>query len=48
VAQPFRLSNAESGLRSRPPEWGEHTDEILQSFGYSPEEIEGFRARGFV
>jgi formyl-CoA transferase len=48
VAQPFRLSNAASGLRSRPPEWGEHTDEILQSFGYSAEEIAGFRARGVV
>ncbi len=48
VGQPFRLSNAESGVRRRPPEWGEHTDEILGSLGYSREEVAGFRERGVI
>jgi crotonobetainyl-CoA:carnitine CoA-transferase CaiB-like acyl-CoA transferase len=48
VAQPFRLSEGESGLRTRPPEWGEHTDEILLSLGYSDEDIAGFRQRGVI
>jgi len=48
VGQPFRLSNAESGVRRRPPEWGEHTDEILESLGYSRAEIAGFRERGVI
>jgi len=48
VAQPFRLSEGESGLRTRPPEWGEHTDEILLSLGYSREDVAGFRQRRVV
>jgi crotonobetainyl-CoA:carnitine CoA-transferase CaiB-like acyl-CoA transferase len=48
VGQPFRLSNAQSGVRMRPPEWGEHTDEILGSLGYSRDEIAGFRERGVI
>jgi crotonobetainyl-CoA:carnitine CoA-transferase CaiB-like acyl-CoA transferase len=48
VGQPFRLSNADSGVRRRPPEWGEHTDEILGSLGYSREVIAGFRERGVI
>ncbi len=48
VGQPFRLSQAESGVRLRPPEHGEHTDEILASFGYTSEEIAGLRERGVV
>ncbi len=48
VGQPFRLSQAESGVKRRPPEHGEHTDEILTSLGYMPAEIAGFRERGVV
>jgi crotonobetainyl-CoA:carnitine CoA-transferase CaiB-like acyl-CoA transferase len=48
VAQPFRLSDADSKVRLRPPEHGEHTDEILASLGYTPEEVTGLRARGVV
>jgi crotonobetainyl-CoA:carnitine CoA-transferase CaiB-like acyl-CoA transferase len=39
VGQPFRLSAAESGVRLRPPEHGEHTDDILATLGYSAEAI---------
>src|SRR5579862_1607102 len=45
VAQPVRLSRTKSEVRLRPPEWGEHTDEILGSLGYSSVEIADFRER---
>jgi crotonobetainyl-CoA:carnitine CoA-transferase CaiB-like acyl-CoA transferase len=48
VAQPFHLSDAESGLRARPPEYGEHTDQILASLGYSADDIAGLRQRGVI
>jgi crotonobetainyl-CoA:carnitine CoA-transferase CaiB-like acyl-CoA transferase len=48
VGQPFRLSEARSALRRRPPEHGEHTDEILAFLGYSAEDIAGLRERGVV
>jgi formyl-CoA transferase len=48
VAQPFRLSRAESGVRLRPPEHGEHTEEILASLGYSNEEIAALRESSVI
>ena len=48
VGQPFRLSGAESGVRLRPPEHGEHTDEILGTLGYTTEAIADLRERGIV
>ena len=48
VGQPFRLSGTESGVRLRPPEHGEHTDEILATLGYTAEAITGLRERGVV
>jgi crotonobetainyl-CoA:carnitine CoA-transferase CaiB-like acyl-CoA transferase len=43
VAQPVHLSANVSSMRRRPPERGEHTDEILQSLGYAAEEVVGLR-----
>jgi crotonobetainyl-CoA:carnitine CoA-transferase CaiB-like acyl-CoA transferase len=48
VAQPMRLSRTGSEVHSRPPECGEHTVEILESLGYSAEEIAGLRHREIV
>jgi crotonobetainyl-CoA:carnitine CoA-transferase CaiB-like acyl-CoA transferase len=48
VAQPVRLSRTPSEIRSRPPEYGEHTSEILASLGYSEEDIAGLRRRRIV
>ncbi len=48
VAQPIRLSRTDSDLRLRPPECGEHTDEILRSIGYAQEEIADLRTRKVV
>jgi formyl-CoA transferase len=46
--QPMTLSRTPSKLQRRTPEFGEHTDELLAEFGYTAEDIKGFRARGSV
>jgi len=48
VAQGVRLSRTPSQVRVRPPELGEHTDEILGSFGYTVKQIADWRARGII
>jgi crotonobetainyl-CoA:carnitine CoA-transferase CaiB-like acyl-CoA transferase len=48
LAQPVRLSRTPSKGTVRPPEIGEHTDEILKEFGYSDADIAGLRARGVI
>ncbi|MEQ1947969.1 MAG: CoA transferase [Bryobacteraceae bacterium] len=48
VSQPMNLSDSEAPLRMRPPEWGEHTDDVLSSLGYSPEAIADLKKRGVV
>ena len=41
--QPVRLSRTPSKLTTRTPEFGEHTDEILGEFGFTPAEIKQYR-----
>jgi len=48
VAQAVRLSRTPHELRRRPPEPGEHTDEILGSLGLGPAEIADLRSRQIV
>jgi crotonobetainyl-CoA:carnitine CoA-transferase CaiB-like acyl-CoA transferase len=48
VAQPMHLSRASAEVRLRPPEAGEHNQEILTSLGYGPEEIAGLSERGVI
>ena len=39
VGQPFKLSRTPSKIAARPPNIGEHTDEILKEFGFADQEI---------
>lgn len=48
VAQPFSLSRTPSKMASRPPEFGEQTEEVLAEFGFGAEEIASLRAAKVV
>jgi crotonobetainyl-CoA:carnitine CoA-transferase CaiB-like acyl-CoA transferase len=39
LGQPFTLSRTGSTIAARPPNLGEHTDEVLTEFGFSADEI---------
>jgi crotonobetainyl-CoA:carnitine CoA-transferase CaiB-like acyl-CoA transferase len=44
--QPFTLSRTPSSITRRTPEFAEHTDELMAEFGFSADEIKGFREHG--
>ena len=46
--QPVVLSRTPSEIAAAAPERGEHSDEILERFGYSADEIAAFRSRNVV
>ena len=48
VAQPVKLSGTPSSFKLAPPERGEHNDEILQEFGFSPDEVTAMKASGVI
>lgn len=43
VAVPIQLSDSKTVPRRRAPKYGEHTDQILQQFGFSDEEVKKMR-----
>ena len=43
VGQPVTLSRTPSKMATRPPEFGEQTDEVLAEFGFTAEEIGALR-----
>jgi crotonobetainyl-CoA:carnitine CoA-transferase CaiB-like acyl-CoA transferase len=43
VGQPVTLSRTPSAIALRPPELGEHTDEVLAEFGFSADEVAALR-----
>jgi len=45
---PVKLSETAGSIRRVPPRLGEHTDEVLRAVGYSDDEIDALRAKGFV
>ncbi len=48
VGQPIKMNKTPSSMKLAPPERGEHSDEILQEFGYSPAEIADLKDAGVV
>jgi crotonobetainyl-CoA:carnitine CoA-transferase CaiB-like acyl-CoA transferase len=48
VSQPFSLSRTPSRMAARPPEIGEHTDEVLSEFGFSHDEITELKTKKIV
>jgi crotonobetainyl-CoA:carnitine CoA-transferase CaiB-like acyl-CoA transferase len=48
VGQPIAMSRTPSRIAVAPPELGQHTDEVLQEFGYSAKEIAALRQANVV
>ncbi|MET4347021.1 crotonobetainyl-CoA:carnitine CoA-transferase CaiB-like acyl-CoA transferase [Bradyrhizobium sp. RT9b] len=48
VGQPVTLSRTPSKIVAQPPEFGEHTDEVLKEFGFDQEEIVSLKAAKVV
>ncbi len=48
LGMPFKLSQTPGSIRFRAPGYGEHTDEILQSLGYSHKEIARLHQLGVI
>lgn len=45
---PVKLSATPASVRGAPPALGEHTEEILQTLGYSPQEMDELRADNII
>ena len=45
---PVRMDGTPPSVRTPPPLLGEHTDQVLEELGYSPEDIAGLRREGAV
>ena len=48
VASPVRFSAADTRPQAPPPRLGEHTETVLQTLGFSQEEIVALRATGVI
>ena len=48
VGLPVRLSKTPGEIHGAPPQIGEHTDAILASLGFTPDEIENLRAQAVI
>lgn len=48
IGVPIKLSETPGDIRTPAPEMGEHTEEVLQELGYSPEEVQRLRKEGVI
>jgi formyl-CoA transferase/CoA:oxalate CoA-transferase len=48
LGNPLKLSATPPTLRTPPPDFGAHTDEVLAAVGYAPADVAAFRSRGIV
>jgi formyl-CoA transferase len=48
VASPIRFERTKASLRHLPPKFSQHTETVLQEFGYSKEQIADLVAQGVV
>jgi crotonobetainyl-CoA:carnitine CoA-transferase CaiB-like acyl-CoA transferase len=48
VGQPIMMSSSKSEIRKPPPLAGEHSEEILEEFGYGSEEIAALSEKGVI
>jgi crotonobetainyl-CoA:carnitine CoA-transferase CaiB-like acyl-CoA transferase len=48
LGQPIIMSRSKSGVRTPPPSRGQNSDEILQSLGYSADDIKGLRDKKVI
>ena len=48
VAQPLRLARTPTSMAARPPDRGEHTDEVLADLGLAADEIADLRSRNII
>ena len=48
VGQPFNLSRSPSIMKQRPPEKGEHNEDVLLDLGFSHEELNRFKSKKII
>ena len=48
VGQPFNLSRSPSIMKQRPPEKGEHNEDVLLDLGFSNEELDEFKSKNII
>ncbi len=48
VGQPFNLSRSPSIMKQRPPEKGEHNEDVLLDLGYSSEELDELKSKNTI
>ena len=48
VGQPFNLSRSPSSMKQRPPEKGEHNEDVLHDLGFSIDELNDLKAKSII
>ena len=48
VGQPFNLSRSSSSMKRRPPEKGEHNEDVFGDLGFSAEELDNLKKKNII